>query len=452
VQCIVVTATIEQIIAAAARDQIAATATAHHVIASAALDHIGTILAIQDIGGGTANQRIIAIAALHEHTAATTADQHIIPAPAPGRLDFGIPQMQQDTTRADHLHHIIAGTAMDVMWQVIGIDDQHIVTGTSVKRITARTTGQPVIIVIAMQDIVAIAASGIVHTLVSHMDRFSAIAGGIRTQAAGDGIALSSHLCATAVGNKGAAMRIEQKIRRNHFLALAVLQEAAARQYFIAIAYLTALHLMRQIDTRDTQFIQTLQFRQFNGIHHAIAIGIIPALAIMIGINPHLDVMPVGIKRIEYLIGMRIETLERIKTMRKRFAAGFAVLPGNTTKILRQGFTDVIDLAIAVAVHDDDPIFLADPAGLFQTAAIIIGIEQDRRLGITGQPHAIAIEIKHQRIGRQGHPAPGIGAVQDISGIRIRRFKNCGVPTGLSTALRLLVSITLRTVLPLPGR
>jgi len=63
--------------------------------------------------------------------------------------------------------------------------------------------------------------------------------------------------------------------------------------------------------------------------------------------------------------------------------SGSAIGGDRIAVVFGQRLADVVDPAVFVAIDDDDAVFPADPAGLFQ-------------------PAVAAVQVQHQCVGRQG--------------------------------------------------
>ena len=170
------------------------------------------------------------------------------------------------------------------------------------------------------------------------------------------------------------------------FFCDAILGERAGGEDFVAAIDQAGLRCRREVDAADVEFGQGLEF---SCVGDAVAVGVLPDL----------DVGEGCVGQGELVVGVAVEGLDGDEAVGVGLSAGVAAGANGAVEVLGHRFADVVDLAVAVQIHDDDAVLSRYPAGLFFAAAVVVDVEEDGLLGIAGELDAVAVQVEHERIG-----------------------------------------------------
>ena len=384
-ESVVVLAGEDQVVARAAHELVLATAAAEDVVAGAAVDQVGAVFSGEDVVGGAADDDVVAVVGADEDRASAAADQDVVATSANGGFDLRLGEVEGDAGIADDLGYIVAGAAVNVGLQVFGVDQQHVVPGPGVEGVGAQGTGEPVCTGIAGEGVVAEVAGEVGG---AQRCRAHGFAGGGVGDIAGDSAAVG--LCvdagAAALGGKRLAVGVGDEVGGLGFFREPILRERAGGEDFVAAVDEAGLNSGGEVDAGDVEFGQGLEF---SGVGDAVAVGVLPDA----------DRVPGGISRGELVVGIGVKGLQGGEAVGMGLGARRAASADCSAEVLGHRLGDVVDLAVAVHVHDDDAVLGRYPAGLFLRAAVVVDVEEDGFFCVAGELDAVAVEVEDERIG-----------------------------------------------------
>src|SRR5206468_12951518 len=130
-----------------------------NVVAGAADQDVRSRTSSEKIVARSALQHVVAGAAVGDDGIRSCGQEGVIPFSPFGHFDVGRAEIEGDTCRTAHDHHILAVTAVAVALPTLGINEEHIIASATGQLVAARTANQPVLAGATRERIVASLAS-----------------------------------------------------------------------------------------------------------------------------------------------------------------------------------------------------------------------------------------------------------------------------------------------------